>query len=70
MDWVTAATHLPASSHLPVPANSFQLDSLAHAVSQAYETLGKALVYGVTAVWALCGCCEGRYKDWEVEWKS
>lgn len=51
------------SSHLPLPADSFQLASDAHAVSQADETLSKALVYGVTAPWACCSCCQRRYKD-------
>lgn len=49
--------------HLPIPADSLQLASAAHAVPQADETLGEALVYGVTAAWAYCGCCQGTYTD-------
>ena len=56
-------------SRLPVPADALQLTSAAHAVPQADETLGKALVYGVTAAWARCGCCQGRYKDWGWGWR-
>lgn len=48
---------------IPRSADGLQLASAAHAVPQADETLGEALVYGVTAVWAHCSCCQGRYKD-------
>jgi hypothetical protein len=58
-----AVFYLPAASHLPVPADSLQLASTTHAVSQANETLSKALVYHVTAAYTLRGCCYGRYKD-------
>lgn len=51
------------SSHLLLPTDSLQLASKAHAVPQADETLSEALVYGVTAPWARCSCCQGRDKD-------
>lgn len=61
--WRGVPTVRQASSHLLLPADSVQLASKAHAVPQADETLSKPLVYGVTAPWARCSCCQGRYKD-------
>ena len=58
---------LPA--HLPIPADGLQFTSVAHAVSQADETLSKALVYGVTVAWARCSCCQGRYRDCGWGWR-
>ena len=44
-------------SHPLIPADGLQFASVAHAVSQADETLSKALVYGVAAACARCSCC-------------
>lgn len=45
--------------HLLLPADGFQLASVTHAIPQADETLGKALVY-VTAALAHGSCLQWR----------
>lgn len=47
------------SLHLLLPADGLQLASVTHAIPQADETLGEALVY-VTAALAHSSCLQGR----------
>lgn len=57
-------------SHPLILADGLQFASVAHAVSQADETLSKALVYGVAAACARCSCCcQGKYRDCGWGWR-